>query len=78
MMRPRDYAESATAALLRLLPAAPTEIDTKAIADVIEQALNDASREQEKRELQRVADVQASAHARLSRLLNASPAVLYR
>ena len=31
----------------------------------------------EKRELQRVADVQASAHAHLSRLLNASPAVIY-
>jgi two-component system, sensor histidine kinase and response regulator len=77
MMKSRDYAESATTALLRLLPAAPAEINTKAIADIIEQALNDASREQEKRELQRVADVQASAHARLSRLLNASPAVIY-
>jgi PAS domain S-box-containing protein len=33
--------------------------------------------EQEKRGLQRIADVQASAHAHLSRLLNASPAVIY-
>jgi PAS domain S-box-containing protein len=33
--------------------------------------------EQEKLGLQRVADVQASAHAHLTRLLNASPAVIY-
>ena len=33
--------------------------------------------EQEKRGLQRIADVQASAHAHMSRLLNASPAVIY-
>jgi PAS domain S-box-containing protein len=33
--------------------------------------------EQEKKGLQRIADVQASAHAHMSRLLNASPAVIY-
>ncbi len=77
MTRFREYADSATAALLKILALAPTETDRKAVADVIEQTLNDAAREQEKRELQRVADVQASAHARLSRLLNASPAVIY-
>jgi len=77
MTRSREHAESATAALLRILRVAPTEIDTKAVAEIIEQTLNTAAREQEKRELQRVADVQASAHARLSRLLNASPAVIY-
>jgi PAS domain S-box-containing protein len=33
--------------------------------------------EQERRGLQRIADVQASAHAHLIRLLNASPAVIY-
>ena len=77
MTRPREFADSATAALLRILALAPTETNTKAVADVIEQTLNDAAREQEKRELQRVADVQASAHAHLSRLLNASPAVIY-
>jgi PAS domain S-box-containing protein len=33
--------------------------------------------EQEKKGLQRIADVQASAHAHLSRLLDASPAVIY-
>ena len=35
------------------------------------------SAEQEKRGLQQIADLQASAHARMSRLLNASPAVIY-
>ena len=35
------------------------------------------SAEQEKRGLQQIADLQASAHVRLSRLLNASPAVIY-
>jgi PAS domain S-box-containing protein len=33
--------------------------------------------DQERKGLQRIADVQASAHAHLSRLLNASPAVIY-
>ncbi len=33
--------------------------------------------DQERRGLERIADVQASAHAHLSRLLNASPAVIY-
>jgi two-component system sensor histidine kinase/response regulator len=77
MTRSRDHAEAAAAALLRVLPVAPAEIDAKAVVDIIEQTLSDAAREQEKRELQRVADVQASAHIRLSRLLNASPAVIY-
>jgi two-component system, sensor histidine kinase and response regulator len=76
MTTSKDFAEAATTALLRMLPA-PSELDAKAIANVIEQTLDGASREQEKRELQRVADVQASAHVRLSRLLNASPAVIY-
>ena len=47
------------------------------VADIIEQTLHEAAREQEKRELQRIAEVQESAHAHLSRLLNASPAVIY-
>ena len=77
MTTSREQAVSATAALLRILPVAAAEIDAKAVAEIIERTLNDAAREQEKRELQRVADVQASAHAHLSRLLNASPAVIY-
>ncbi len=67
--------ETATQAILRALLADPN--DANAVSQVIEIALNEAAREQEKKELQRVADLQASAHARLSRLLNASPAVIY-
>jgi len=43
----------------------------------LEQAHEREIAEQEKRGLQRIADVQASAHAHMSRLLNASPAVIY-
>jgi PAS domain S-box-containing protein len=43
----------------------------------LDKAHEQESAEQEKRGLQRIADVQASAHAHLSRLLNASPAVIY-
>jgi two-component system sensor histidine kinase/response regulator len=73
----KHQVEKATAAILRVLAVAPDDEKTKAIARIVEQNLDEASREQEKRELQRVADLQASAHARLSRLLNASPAVIY-
>jgi PAS domain S-box-containing protein len=67
--------ETATKAILQALLADPNDAD--AVSQVIEIALHEAAREQEKKELQRVADLQASAHARLSRLLNASPAVIY-
>jgi PAS domain S-box-containing protein len=77
MRRFREQAETTTAALLQLLAARSGQIDARAIADIIEQTLQAASQEHEKRELQRVADVQASAHAHLTRLLNASPAVIY-
>ncbi len=77
MAKSRERAESATAALVRVLPVASNEIDAKAIADIIEQTLENAARELAKEQLQRVADVQASAHAHFSRLLNASPAVIY-
>ena len=76
MTRARQQAESVTAALLEILSASPN-IDPKAITEFIESTLCDALREQEKRELQRLADIQASAHVHFSRLLNASPAVIY-
>ena len=53
------------------------KVDARAVADIIEHDAPQTAHEQEKQELQRVADVQASAHAHLSRLLNASPAVIY-
>jgi len=73
----REQAEIATAALLRILSAPSGQIDARAIADLIEQTLYEAAREQEKRELQRIAEVQESAHLHLTRLLDASPAVIY-
>jgi two-component system sensor histidine kinase/response regulator len=76
MTRARQHAESATAALLEILSASH-DIDAKAVTEIIERTLSEAAREQEKRELQRVADIQASAHVHFSRLLNASPAVIY-
>ncbi len=77
MRKFREQAEIATAALLRILSAGSGQIDARAVADLIEQTLYEAAREQEKRELRRIAEVQESAHAHLSRLLNASPAVIY-
>jgi two-component system sensor histidine kinase/response regulator len=74
MMSARSQAESATAALLRMLPAGT---DANAVAAIIEEAIGEAARELEKKELQRVADIQASAHLHFSRLVNASPAVIY-
>ena len=76
MTRARQHAESATAALLEILSASH-DIDAKAVTEIFERTLSEAAREQEKRELQRVADIQASAHVHFSRLLNASPAVIY-
>jgi PAS domain S-box-containing protein len=77
MPKSRKQAEIAAAAVLRVLDANPGEAGVQRVAEIIEIALSDAAREQEKKELQRIADVQASAHAHLSRLLNASPAVIY-
>ena len=77
MRKFREQAETATAALLRILSAGSGQIDARAVADLIEQTLFEAAREQEKRELRRIAEVQESAHAHLSRLLDASPAVIY-
>ncbi|MBK5198142.1 MAG: response regulator [Methyloceanibacter sp.] len=77
MTKGKKQAEIAAAAVLRVLATTPGESGIQSVAEIIELALHDAAREQEKKELQRVADVQASAHAHLSRLLNASPAVIY-
>jgi PAS domain S-box-containing protein len=73
----RKQAEVAAAAVLRVLDAAPGDAGIQSVTEIIEIALHNAAREQEKKELKRIAEVQASAHAHLSRLLNASPAVIY-
>jgi two-component system, sensor histidine kinase and response regulator len=73
----KKQAEIAAAAVMRVLEASPSKSCIEAAAEIIELALHDAAREQEKKELMRIADVQAAAHAHLSRLLNASPSVIY-
>ena len=77
MSRVRDHAEKAAARVLRMLSAAPGEVNAKSLADAIEIAIDEATREQEKKALQRIADIQESAHVHFSRLVNASPAVIY-
>ena len=77
MTNDKKHAEIAAAAVMRVLAATPENAGVEAAAEIIELALHDAAREQEKKELKRIADVQAAAHAHLSRLLNASPAVIY-
>ncbi len=77
MSRVREHAEKAAARVLRMLSAAPGEVDAGSLADAIEIAVDEATREQEKWALQRIADIQESAHVHFSRLVNASPAVIY-
>ena len=61
--------------MLRVLSANPGDAGVDAAAEIIEIALHNAGRE--RNASYSVADLQASAHAHLSRLLNASPAVIY-
>jgi PAS domain S-box-containing protein len=77
MSKSKKHAQTVAEAVLRILGVSPGEADAGAVSTTIEQALAEAAQAQEKRGLARIADVQASAHAHLSRLLNASPAVIY-
>jgi hypothetical protein len=77
MANGRKQAELAAARVLRTLDVGPGAGNLQAVTEIVEIALHEPAREQEKRELARIAEVQASAHAHLSRLLNASPAVIY-
>jgi PAS domain-containing protein len=70
----RKYAEIAAAALGKVLPAG---IDSGKVTDIVETVLADATREREQDERQHLAEVEAAAATRLSRLLDASPAVIY-
>jgi PAS domain S-box-containing protein len=74
MTSSRKYAEIAAAALDKVLPAG---IDSGQVADIVESVLADATREREQDERQHLAEVEAAAAMRLSRLLDASPAVIY-
>jgi two-component system, sensor histidine kinase and response regulator len=77
MSAARKQAETVAAKVMRLLGAAPGGADVEALTLLIDQALSQAAQAQEKRDLERIAEVQASAHAHLGQLLNASPAVIY-
>ena len=68
----RKEAETVATAILRALGVDSAAADTEAVTLLIEQALCQAVQSQE-----HIAEVQASAHARLGQLLNASPAVIY-
>jgi two-component system, sensor histidine kinase and response regulator len=73
----RNHAETVAAAIMRMLRVAPDAVDGDGLTTLLEQALAEAAQKQEKRSLQQIADVEASAHAHMGRLLNASPAVIY-
>jgi len=77
MSAARKQAETVAAALLRALRVEVNAADAEAVTGLVQQALCEAAQKQEKQDLERIAEVQASAHLHLSRLLNASPAVIY-
>ena len=73
----RQCAETAAAVLTEKLRATPGEVDPAGLADIIEQVLNAAAREQEETEHQRLGEAQDIAGERLTQLLSVSPAVIY-
>ena len=73
----RECAEAAAAALTEKLRQSQGKIDETAVADIIETILEEATREREEGAEKRLLDLQASMQARLTRLLDASPAVIY-
>ena len=73
----RECADTAAAALVVMLRGTKGAVDAAAVADVIEQVLNQATSETEEGAERRIVDLQASMQERLTRLLDASPAVIY-
>lgn len=73
----RECAEAAAAALAVELTASGGKVDAAAIAGIIEKVLNDATQDTEDGARKRFADLEASMQNRLTRLLDASPAVIY-
>jgi hypothetical protein len=63
----RECANTAAAALGEKLRASKANIDAKAIADVIETVLNEATSEREEGPRRRLDDLQASMQERLTR-----------
>ncbi len=73
----RKEAEAVAAHILRLLGAEPGTDEAESVTVLIEQAIHAGAQAQEKRDFERLKEVQASAQAHLTELLNASPAVIY-
>ena len=73
----RECADTAAAALVEVLRGAKGVVDEAAVAKVIESVLNQATSETEEGAQRRLVDHQASMQERLTRLLDASPAVIY-
>ena len=61
----RERAQAVTETILRGLRVNPGDADLEAVSMIIEQALAEAAQDQERKDLKRIADVQASAHAHL-------------
>jgi hypothetical protein len=76
MTKIRQCAETAAVALTEKRRATLGDIDLAAVADIIEQVLNAAGREQEEAARQRLGEAQATARERLTQLLSVSPAVI--
>ncbi len=73
----RECANTAAVALVEKLRASRGKLDPEALADVIEKVLNQATNENKEGVERRLVDLQASMQERLTRLLDASPAVIY-
>jgi adenylate cyclase len=70
MTTPSEYAKNATAALHQTLHVSPGDFNAEGTTAVIEQAIRNATSERE-------TEVRTEAQERLTRLLSASPAVIY-
>jgi adenylate cyclase len=73
----REHAKSTTASLHQILHISPDDGDADGVADLIEQAIRNVTRERDTRARRQLKEVQVAAEARLARLLSSSPAVIY-
>ena len=71
------YAKDATAALHQTFRISLNDFDAQRAATVIEQAIQDATRERDTRARRELKEAKAAAQERLARLLSSSPAVIY-
>ena len=77
MPTPKDHARTAAAALHQVVPIFSDEIDQDGVAEIIENAIRNATREFENKARRNLKAVRVAADERLARLLSSSPAVVY-